>query len=253
MLAALGLISLVVGLLIGALGVGGILLIPAIAALAGLDMHAAMSTALFTFLFTGLAGTYLYHRRGYLDWKLAIPICLGAMLFAWLGALANAWTDARGLGLLLGGIILYAGLHILRPVGRLGGLRRDADSPGSRPLLVGLGAVVGFGSGLTGVGGPILSIPVMVALGFEPLATVAAGQVLQIAAAASGVVGNLAFGRVDYGLAAWVTALEVAGVVLGVRLSHRLGAHRIKPCVAAVCILLGGFMMTREALRWLGS
>jgi uncharacterized protein len=92
-----------------------------------------------------------------------------------------------------------------------------------------------------------------VALGFDPLATVAAGQVLQIAAAASGVVGNLAFGRVDYGLAAWVTALEVVGVILGVRLSHRLGAHRIKPCVAAVCILLGGFMMTREALRWLGS
>jgi uncharacterized protein len=250
MLAFLGLISLVVGLLIGALGVGGILLIPAIAALAGLDMHAAMATALFTFPFTGLAGTILYHRRGDLDWKLALPICFGAMLFAWLGAMANASANTKGLTLLLGGIILYAGLHILKPVGRYGAIKRDAATPGSRPILVSLGAVVGFGSGLTGVGGPILSIPVMVAMGFDPLATVAAGQVLQIAAAVSGILGNLAFGRVDYGLAAWVTVLEVVGVLLGVRLSHKLGAHRLKPCVAGVCIVLGGVMVAREALSW---
>lgn len=252
MLVLLGVIALVVGVLIGGLGVGGILLIPAMAALAGLDMHEAMATALFTFLFTGLAGTVLYHRRGDLDWRLAAPVCLGAVLFAWVGALVNARADTRWLSLLLGGIILYAGLHILRPVGRGGAPGRDAATPGSRPLLLCLGSVVGFGSGLTGVGGPILSIPAMVALGFDPLATVAAGQVLQIAAAASGILGNMAGGRVDYGLAAWVTTVEVAGVVIGTRLSRGMGAGRMKAGVAGVCLLLGGFMVVRETLSWIG-
>lgn len=46
-----------VGGLIGTVGVGGILLIPALSALAGLSTHTAMGTALFSFIFTGLLGT----------------------------------------------------------------------------------------------------------------------------------------------------------------------------------------------------
>ena len=51
------LIAFGVGTLIGAVGVGGILLIPALTAFAGLPIHTAMATALFTFAFTGVAGT----------------------------------------------------------------------------------------------------------------------------------------------------------------------------------------------------
>ena len=251
MLFLLALTSLVVGVMIGALGVGGILLIPAIAAFAGLDIHTAMGTALFTFIFTGIIGTLLYHRLGSVDWRLALPICLGAVAFAWLGALANAHADASGLKLGLALVILFAGLHIVKPVGRTRPGARGSDTPGSRTLLMCIGSGVGFGSGLTGVGGPILSIPIMVAIGFDPLASVAAGQVLQIAAAASGAVGNLAYGRVDFGLAAWVTLLELVGVWAGVRLSHSLPRERLKACVATVCILLGGFMAVQSLLAWL--
>lgn len=51
------LVAFLVGALIGAVGIGGILLIPALTALAGLVIHEAMATALFTFLFTGFLGT----------------------------------------------------------------------------------------------------------------------------------------------------------------------------------------------------
>ena len=58
LLAAFG-----VGALIGAVGIGGILLIPALTAFAGLGIHEAMATALFTFAFTGITGTMLFQRR----------------------------------------------------------------------------------------------------------------------------------------------------------------------------------------------
>ena len=53
MIGALAAVSLVVGALIGAVGIGGILLIPGLVLLGRLPIHAASATALFTFLFTG--------------------------------------------------------------------------------------------------------------------------------------------------------------------------------------------------------
>ena len=53
-------VALIVGGLIGTVGVGGILLIPALSGLGGLTTHAAMATSLFSFIFTGLLGTW--HR-----------------------------------------------------------------------------------------------------------------------------------------------------------------------------------------------
>ena len=62
--------ALVVGLFIGTVGVGGILLIPALTYLGGLTVHTAAATALFTFVFTGILGTVLFQRRGSIDWGL---------------------------------------------------------------------------------------------------------------------------------------------------------------------------------------
>ena len=73
MIIGLMVVSLIVGLLIGAIGIGGILLIPAVNLLAGLTIHASMATALFTFIFTGILGTFLFHRRGSIDWSITIP------------------------------------------------------------------------------------------------------------------------------------------------------------------------------------
>ena len=68
MLAALAVSSFLVGALIGATGVGGVLLIPAIMFFGGLGTHEAMATALFSFLFAGIVATASYQRYGTLDW-----------------------------------------------------------------------------------------------------------------------------------------------------------------------------------------
>ena len=57
-------VAVVVGALIGTVGVGGILLIPALSGIVGMSTHTAMGTSLFSFLFTGLLGTWLYQRHG---------------------------------------------------------------------------------------------------------------------------------------------------------------------------------------------
>src|SRR5215210_6983018 len=69
--------ALVVGLLIGCVGIGGVLLTPALVYVGGLGFHLAAATSMWAFLFAGTAGTLIYSRRGSVDWRLA----------AWLGGL----------------------------------------------------------------------------------------------------------------------------------------------------------------------
>ncbi len=74
--------------------------------------------------------------------------------------------------------IVFTGLYTLCTPSA----QRNAAAHG-RPRLqqillfgIGIGAVAGFGSGLTGVGGPALSVPLMVLFGFPTLTTIGASQ-----------------------------------------------------------------------------
>jgi uncharacterized membrane protein YfcA len=243
-------VSLGVGMLIGAVGVGGILLIPALNLLSGLAIHEAMATALFSFIFTGIVGTWLFQRRGSIDWDITVPVCLGAGLFGFLGAWANSKIDARVLSLILSSVIAFAGIYTLSSHSSV----RQAplqDRPRMRQaLLTGIGAVAGFGSGLTGVGGPALSVPMMVLFGFSPLAAIGASQVIQILAAVSGTMGNLHYGSIDFTLAAWVTLFEIIGVQVGVRIVHAVSAQSLRRFVGVLCILVGTGLTARALETW---
>jgi uncharacterized membrane protein YfcA len=242
--ALLAAVAAAVGLFIGTVGVGGVLLIPFLVLLGGVGIHTAAATALFTFLFTGLFGTYLYQRRGSIAWRLAAPVCAGALAFGFLGSLAAARIDPRPLTLLIASIIVVAGLYVLRPArGRTAW--RSGERRGDQAALLAVGMAAGFGSGLSGAGGPLFSVPAMVILGFAPLSAVGAGQVLQIVAAASGSLASVQDGRIDYRLAGWVTLFELAGVAAGVKLAHSVSAAVLRRMAAGLCIAVGGFMLWR--------
>ncbi|MDO5537059.1 MAG: sulfite exporter TauE/SafE family protein [Desulfovibrionaceae bacterium] len=239
------LVAVFVGGLIGTVGAGGILIIPLLGPMAGLSTHQAMGTALFSFLFTGMLGTFLYRRHGSISWGITIPVCLGSVLFAFPGAQVNALVQAEHLNVILGCLIIFAGAYALFPA-KGGTVEYRPGDTKQKLLLLGIGAVVGFFSGLTGVGGPVLSVPLMVIAGFAPLACIATSQVIQIAAASSGSLGNLMHGAIDLEVGAWITAAELAGVFIGVRIAHRVSQRTLKRIVSVVCIIVGLFVIVRS-------
>lgn len=242
--ALLAVVATAVGFFIGAVGVGGVLLIPFLVLLGGLDIHAAAATALFTFLFTGLLGTWLFQRRGSIRWRLALPVCAGATIAGYLGAAAASRIDPRPLTLLIAAIIMIAGAWVLRPVPERA-TSRDGGSPGDTGTLLGVGAASGFGSGLSGAGGPLFSVPIMVLLGFSPLAAIGVSQVLQIVAALSGSLSSVQDGRIHFGIAAWVTAFELAGVVAGAWLAHSVSGVALRRIAAWLCVAVAALMAVR--------
>lgn len=245
MTIALAAMAMLVGVLIGAAGVGGILLIPALNVLAHLPIQVAMGTALFTFVFTGLVGTWSFQRRGSIDWAVTWPVCIGGALFGAAGAWANARMDARALTLILAVLIVLAGFYTLGSgAGRTTACLRDHPRR-QRLLLFVIGALTGFGSGLTGVGGPVLSVPMLVLCGFAPLQAIGTSQVIQILASVSGSAGHLAHGTVDLALAAPLALIEVVGVGLGVRLAHAVEARMLRRAVGVLCVLVGAALILR--------
>jgi hypothetical protein len=210
-----------------------------------LDIHQAAATALFTFLFTGILGTWLYQRRGSIDWRISAPVCAAALLFGYLGAAAAARIDARPLAIIIALIIIAAGVYVLIPITNR---PQSLTGRGAREqtLLASVGAASGFGSGFSGAGGPVFSVPLMMIVGYAPLTAVATSQVLQIVAATSGSLENFRQGFIDFRIALLVTIFELLGVIAGVRLAHIASALALRRLAAVLCIITGGFLLARS-------
>lgn len=243
----LALVCLAIGLLVGAVGIGGMLLPSALSVGTGIAIHQGMATALLTFVFTGLAGTLAFQRRGSIDWTLARPLTLGVAATAWAGAWTSSLLDAPVLSLMLAALIVAAGLYTLHDRATVTAASAPAPTRRRWLLLAAAGAATGFISGLTGVGGPVLSVPLMLALGFPVLPSIGVGQVVQVVGALSGTAANLSLGTIDFELAAQAGAFEIAGVVAGAALIHRVDLRLAQRCVAALCIVAGMAFMLRGA------
>ena len=58
------LFGLIAGLLIGAAGIGGVILVPLLVYVAGIDIHTSIAASVAAFFVSGLVGTVVYSLNG---------------------------------------------------------------------------------------------------------------------------------------------------------------------------------------------
>ncbi len=233
-------LALVVGVLIGMVGVGGVLLPPGLVALGGLTANEATATSTWAFVLTGVVGTIAYASRGVVPWGMLLRLAVGVVPAAFLGALVNATLPASVVLLGLAALTIFVGVHQLLPVARAPS--RTGLGTGA---LVGIGVFVGFGSALTGTGGPVLLVPVLLALGIAPLRAVAVSQAVQLPVVVSGSVGYLQTGLVDVRLGTVLGGLAALGTLVGAVAATRIHAEGLRRIVAVACIAAGVFLVVR--------
>lgn len=240
----LALTALVAGTFIGTVGVGGILLIPAFIYFAGINAHEASATALFTFIFTGILGTYLFQKKGSIHWGATLPVCLGGVIFSYIGAESNIRIEETLLKGIIGVLVVIAGILALRSPSKrsLDTKKQFTLNIKNFLLLFFVGVIAGFGSGLSGAGGPLFSVPLMLAFNFNPMLTIGASQVFQIISAGSGSSANFLNEVIRLDWALFILLFELVGIYVGVQLAHRVSLNKLRKIAAFLCIAVGIYM-----------
>ncbi|MCX2732627.1 sulfite exporter TauE/SafE family protein [Saccharopolyspora sp. NFXS83] len=228
-LVLLGLFGLIGGIGITAVGPGGVLPTIGLFALTDLSPAEVAGTAIVTHVATGALGTVAYTRSGQLrepeTRRTALILAATAVLGTPIGVLLNTLVSQRAFGIVLAVLVtLVACLVWYRDRGEHE--RTRAHPPAARVVVLGL--AVAIASGIVGIGGPMLTVPLLVALRVPVLEALASAQAQSVVIAGVGTLGYLAHGAIDWPLAALVGIPELAGVLLGWKIAHALPTRSLK-------------------------
>lgn len=233
MLAGLGLLS---GFLIGAVGIGGVILVPALVYFGNLPVQSAIAGAMMGYLLTGLVGTVLYAKAKSIRWDMVGWLWAGAMPAAFAGALAANAASAILLEALIALLTVGSGLHALFGGGSAENL---APKSISNPALGVIGAGTGFVSALSGTGGPLVLVPVLMWLDLPALTAVGLSQVIQLPIALLATAGNLAYAGLDPTLGGFLGVGLAAGTWAGAKVAHAVPRAALRRMVSVVLVLIG--------------
>ena len=220
------------GLLGSLLGIGGGLLItPLLTLLFGIPIEQAIAASLVAIIASSSVAASYYVRERLSDIRLGMVLELATTLGAISGALAAGLLSRRWLTLIFSLFLLYAGSTLLRRALKPTPREEDLTDYQVRrlPLGMGISYLAGNISGLLGVGGGPVKVPMMYLLMGVPLkvATATSNFMIGVTAAASAFIYYL---RGD--VLVHITAPVVVGVFLG-----SLAGSRIFPRVPTRWIL----------------
>lgn len=254
MIAALGL-GTVIGILLGLLGGGGsILAVPALVYGVGLPLRAAVPTSLLVVGISAAVAVLPRLRAGQVRWRIAAVFGAAGAAAAFAGAAVNRLLDPRVVLVGFALMMVAAGARMLRGQGGGGG---DCALPGGGvnwrgclPRSVAAGVVVGFLTGLFGVGGGFLIVPALVLLLGLPM-TVAVGTSLAIIVinSAAGFAAHAGDTTIDYGIAASFTVAAIVGSLVAARVATRLPAARLRRWFAYLVFAVAVFVAAQALLN----
>ncbi|GAB4185254.1 MAG: sulfite exporter TauE/SafE family protein [Wenzhouxiangellaceae bacterium] len=226
-------------MLYAAVGHGGASGYLAAMALFGVAPLVMKPSALVLNILVSAIGCYQYCRAGRFSWSIFWPFAVVSMPLAYLGGLIQ--LPAVYYKPIVGAVLIYAAWRFFARAELTDYSLRSPALP-----LVGLvGALLGFLSGLVGVGGGIFLSPLLIALRWESVpkvSGVAAAFILVNSMA--GLAGFLTRHplQLPAGLSWWALA-AVSGGLIGARLgSRRLAGPGIKRLLALVLLIAGSKM-----------
>lgn len=107
-------VGLLVGVLSGLFGIGGgVVLVPAMALLLGVDQHVAQGVSLVVIVPTAIVGAVTHYRHGNVEPRLALFLGLTAVVGAIAGAWASSALDAYLLRKAFGLLVLYTAYRMI--------------------------------------------------------------------------------------------------------------------------------------------
>jgi len=253
----------------GLLGIGGgAVMVPVIYWLAlamdvapDIAIRIAFGTSLLVILPTVISGSWRHNKKKAVRWKTALILGSSALVGGLVGASLAAHLPEKILTVGFGGLILaiavWMGLGIMPKLGR-----EDAEPRENLALVAACGFPIGIVSGLTGIGGGVLIVAVLVlALNFPMHTAVGTSVASIILASLGGIVGYIvnglgvpdllpySLGYVNVPIWLCLAATSIPVAQLGARAAHALPAKPLTYIFIAFMVYAGLEML--GVLDWI--
>lgn len=231
-----GVLGAAMGTLGGLFGIGGgLIAIPALGLLFGLDQQLAQGTALVMVVPNVLLALWRYHQRTPIVLRHALPLAVGGFVFAWLGSMLAVELDPNAMRI---GFVVFLLALAAYNFGQMF-VRRAAGSGQMRhgwPWLVALGSGSGVLGGFFGVGGAVLATPLLTSV-FGTTQVMAQGLSLALAAPSTAVtLLTYAFHHhVDWAMGIPLAVGGLMSISWGVKVAHALPEKALR---SAFCVFL---------------
>lgn len=230
-------IGLAAGLLGGLFGVGGgLIIVPGLVSVAGMDRRLAHGTSLAATLPIAAASLITYVSHGNVDWAVA--------LFLALGAIAGAIVGTTLLQIIPKNVLVI--IFVVTVLATATRLAIGSDSTGRADLtiamailLIVIGLLTGTLAGLLGIGGGVIMVPAMVVLlGMAPAVAKGTSVAVIVPTAIMGTIRNRRKANADIRVAAVVGLFGAASAVAGGTISDRLSAQVSNIMFAALLVFV---------------
>jgi uncharacterized protein len=182
--------------------------------------------------------TWRGHRKSIIETQLLLPLLLPSVITAFIGGLLA--LNTRAYFVLTGVLLLAAALLMI--------FKRTTDYREARPIQLGptavVGAVAGFVSGLTGVGGGVFVAPVLIGLGWvSPRQAAALSPPFILCNSIVGLLAVLVAGQRIAPGAPLYSAAATVGAGIGAAIGVRWMSERATRYVLTLILLFAGVRM----------
>lgn len=238
-------VGFVSGVLSGTFGIGGgVVTTPALRLLMGAPALIAVGTPLPVILPSALVGSLNFHRRGLLDVRTALWCGFVGSATSVLGAFVSHLLGGRAILVITAILIAYVAVDMIRQAGTPDLEPSDpqlAEKPEPSAIsLAGIGLVAGFYSGLLGLGGGFILVPLFLRVLRLDMKRAVGTSLLTVAIlAVTGTVSHAFLGHIDWGLAGALTLGVVPGAWVGSTLAMRARSRTLRVAFALMLVMAG--------------
>ncbi len=212
----------------------------------------AFGTSLAVIVPTMISGALAHHNRGAVNWQAVVPMGCAAVFGGLIGGTLAANLPGIVLRTIFSFLIMVMAVRMIWHIQSC----TVCEPRGSTGIYIIIGFLIGIISGIAGIGGGVLLVPVLVILLGYPMHSAVGtssaclifssiGAVVAYVTNGFGIVGlpPYSIGYVDLVTFAILAVTTIPMARFGVHCAHRCSSRQLQMVFAGVLILIGGMML----------
>ncbi len=230
-------VGVLAGLLSGLFGVGGgIVIVPGLMALAGMERRLAHGTSLAATLPIAFASAVTFAASDKVDWPVVAALATGAIVGAVVGTHLLQVIDKRVLVIIFVVTILATAVRLVLADETSG---RGDFTVVMALVLVGIGLLTGILAGLLGIGGGVVMVPAMIVLfSIDPVVAKGTSVAVIVPTSIAGTIRNRKKANADLSIAIAVGAAGIVSAVIGSLISTSISDAVANTMFAALLVVV---------------